>query len=312
MRWLHVVLIFLVLPAVAAFEVGTEEIVLISETPVTARIDTGAEYSSIDTDLASELGLEPTGRRVTVFGALGREEREVVSATLTIRDRTSITEFTLSDRSELDTDVLIGRRDLVGATVRVDSSALTTPTPGIPIDRVLLLIPILASLILLLRLVIGLRTYGVFGPVVIALSLIGGVTNGLVAYTALITVGIVTALVLDRIPWPLIARIAFLLFVLAAASTLLDAFIVISAFPIIITAFLVEKFSESLQVHELKEGLMVLIITLLSAGLLALIGEALVSLSQTFFLIATGIGLVTTVACASYTGLRISEIWRFR
>lgn len=312
MRWIQLVLLILIIPAVSSLSVGIEETVLIAGEPVTVRIDTGAEYSSIDSVLARELALEPTGRSVTVFGALGREEREIVTGTLTIGDRTSVTDFTIADRSELGTNALIGRRDLVGATVRVDSNSLTTPTPGIPIDRILLLIPILASLILLLRLVIGLRTYGVFGPVVIALSLIGGVTSGLAAYAILITVGIATALVLDRIPWPLIARIAFLLFVLAAASSLLDAFIVISAFPIIITAFLVEKFSESLQVHELREGLMVLIITLLSAGLLALIGEGLITLSQTAFLIATGIGLITTVVCASYTGLRISELWRFR
>ena len=296
MRWFHVVLVVLVF-FLLAFEVGTEETVLIDGTPVSARIDTGAEYSSIDAQLADSLGLADTGRTARIIGALGSEERRIVSGTLTIGDRTARTEFTVADRTELGTDALIGRRDLAGATVVVGAANLTEPVPGLPIDRLLLLIPILASLILLLRLVIGLRTYGVFGPVVIALSLI---------------IGIGIALLLDRVPWPLIARIAILLFALAGASMLLDRYLLMSVFPLIITAFLVEKFSESLQVHELREGLLVLIITLLAAAALALVGEALLPLPQTWFLIASGAGLAVSIGCASYTGLRISELWRFR
>jgi hypothetical protein len=53
-----------------------------------ARIDTGAARSSIDTDLARELGLDLAGaEKLTVKSSLGVETRPVVRVTLQIDGR---------------------------------------------------------------------------------------------------------------------------------------------------------------------------------------------------------------------------------
>jgi len=93
-----------------------------------ARIDTGAVRSSIDTDLARELGLDlDDAEKVTVTSSLGREERPLVSVTLQIGDRSIRTRVTVTDRSHLSTPVLIGRHDLDGFLVDVTKTHLTRP-----------------------------------------------------------------------------------------------------------------------------------------------------------------------------------------
>ncbi len=114
---------------------GEEELVELSareggETrEVLAKIDTGAGYSSIDEDLAEDLGidLEDPEDEVEIESANGEEERPLVRVRIKIAGRTLDTRVTVADRSKLSKDVLIGSRDLDGFLIKPNEERLTSP-----------------------------------------------------------------------------------------------------------------------------------------------------------------------------------------
>jgi hypothetical protein len=114
---------------------GEEELIELSareggETrEVLAKIDTGAGYSSIDEDLAEGLGiaLDDPEDEVEIESANGEEKRPLVRARIRIAGRTLNTRVTVTDRSELSKDVLIGSRDLDGFLIKPNEERLTSP-----------------------------------------------------------------------------------------------------------------------------------------------------------------------------------------
>ena len=96
---------------------------------VLAKIDTGAGYSSIDRDLAEDLGIdfEDPEDEVQIESANGEEKRPLVRLRLRVAGRTLDTRFTVTDRSELSKDVLIGSRDLDGFLIKPNEERLTSP-----------------------------------------------------------------------------------------------------------------------------------------------------------------------------------------
>jgi hypothetical protein len=114
---------------------GEEELIELSaqeggETrEVLAKIDTGAGYSSIDEDLAEDLGidLDDPEDEVEIESANGEEERPLVRVRIRIAGRTLDTRVTVIDRSELSKDVLIGSRDLDGFLIKPNEVQLTSP-----------------------------------------------------------------------------------------------------------------------------------------------------------------------------------------
>lgn len=93
-----------------------------SET-VRAKIDTGADGSSIDRVLAHELGLLEADNILYYDyfrNALGRKKREIVGVTFVMAGRKIKTQISIADRSRLRTKMLIGRRDLKQFAVVVE------------------------------------------------------------------------------------------------------------------------------------------------------------------------------------------------
>lgn len=82
---------------------------------VKAKIDTGADGSSIDETLAHELGLTDNDNVLYYDyfrNALGRKRRKIVGVNFVMAGRRVKTQISIADRSRLRTKMLIGRRDL--------------------------------------------------------------------------------------------------------------------------------------------------------------------------------------------------------
>ena len=119
---------------------GHEECIILStanshqKIEVLAKIDTGADCSSIDVDLAKQLGIDLADtEKVLVKSALGEEWRPVVEVQIQIAGRTLNTMVTVSDRLDLTTRAIFGKNDLNGFVVDVSQDQLTAPYYNNPI-----------------------------------------------------------------------------------------------------------------------------------------------------------------------------------
>ena len=97
--------------------VGFVEIVIVSgnnnkKKKLKARIDTGAEKSSIDARLAAELNLGPILKRKLITSAHGHTIRPVMEARLQLAKQDIKSEFTIADRSHMKYKILVGQNKL--------------------------------------------------------------------------------------------------------------------------------------------------------------------------------------------------------
>lgn len=82
---------------------------------VTGLVDTGAELSSIDVNLAKQLKIDtPVIRQIYVRTAHGTQQRDIISLRIKIKSQVLQREFTLSNRRDMKQKILIGRNALKG------------------------------------------------------------------------------------------------------------------------------------------------------------------------------------------------------
>lgn len=192
--------------------IGTQELVRITgpdgeKVEALARIDTGASSSSIDDDIAEELGFDlDDAETVTVASSLGREERPVAVGGLQLAGEGAAARFTVTDRSERSAPVLIGRAGMRGMQVAVGQRMLTTPGddtaptalrtllsqgPALGPQSLLAVLPMAALVIVLLRVVVGLSTLGTFSPILLAFGYTqAGLSMGLTLTVLMLVLGV--------------------------------------------------------------------------------------------------------------------------
>jgi len=90
------------------------------KTETEARVDTGAPRTYVDLELACAIGAGPLVKKGKFRGSVSSEDRLIVSLNVELHERTHSIEASVADRSELSTDVRLGRDVLQQYLVDVD------------------------------------------------------------------------------------------------------------------------------------------------------------------------------------------------
>ena len=201
---------------------------------------------------------------------------------------------------------------------------LTRLPPGMQqVIALLLLLPIAALITAVVRNLIGIRTFGTFGPGLLALSLIyADWRMGAVVLILVIGIGLAARLVLNQMNLHMVARLGIILTCVVVCMTF-----IVSAMdyweltpsaraallPLVVLTMLIERFSVTAEEDGLLYAGKVLLGTLVTAAccLVMLQAEGLSRLVLRFpegqCLVAAALLLV-----GRYAGYRLTELWRFR
>jgi len=189
--------------------------------------------------------------------------------------------------------------------------------------RVLLLMPLCALLLTLLRNVVGVPSYGTFMPMLLALAMRGtGLSMGLLLVGIVLSIGVVGRLFITRLRLLLVPRLSVLLSLVVLTVAMLGLlgvdyddrnFFQGILFPIVILTMLVERFSITLEEEGWKEALAR---AFWSVGIAVVVYPVFrsVRLEQLFVsypeLVLVVIGVL--IWLGAYTGYRLTEYVRFR
>jgi len=309
---------------------------------VLAKVDTGADRTSIDEDIAEDLGLDledaPT---VTIVSATGEEERPVVDVTLKIAGKTRQSAVSVNDRSGLSTPMIVGLGDLQGFLVSPSQDQLTTPEGAAEMtaleslrralrtnfvlgpEALLALIPLAAVLVVAFRTLVGLTTFGVFAPILIALSFTEtGPLLGSAMFLAVVLAGVALEPLLRALHLSRTARLAVLLttvvLVLFGVKAVLNGLalgaVLSAAFPAVITVAIIEQLWTAWE----QEGLGSAALTGLWTGLMIFATGLILSFEVVQMLAARAPLVIAAISAAlcfllgRYRGLRLTELLRFR
>jgi transglutaminase-like putative cysteine protease len=186
----------------------------------------------------------------------------------------------------------------------------------------ILILPIIASLVVVARVVIGVETFGMFGPVIVALAFVTtGLAWGTLIFVAVVGLGVGLRMALQRLRLQAVARLAILITLVAAVMgglTLVGArlgigpLLNISIFPMIIMSNVIENFAASQVEFGTRQAVRMTVTTLLLAIACYLVVDraGLQSLVLAFpeILLAT---IVFDVLLGKWRGLRLLEYVRF-
>lgn len=230
--------------------------------------------------------------------------------------------FTVS-RNLADALAMAERRLEVQNENLVKYSLLSLPLQTQQVYQVLLMIPIGAFIMLVLRNLIGIKTYGTFMPVLVALAFRDtGVLAGILLFLSVVGSGLLVRFYLERLRLLLVPRLTAVLIIVVLLMALVSVLsnrldievgLSIALFPMVIMAMTIERMSIAWEErgagHAIKEAIGTLIVSALAA--LAMSWNPL----EHFVFVFPEILLVLlafTLMLGRYSGYRITELFRFR
>jgi len=189
--------------------------------------------------------------------------------------------------------------------------------------RILLLVPIAALIISILRNVVGFPTFGIFMPVLMALAFRNtGLYYGLGIFTGIMLLGYLLRLGVDKLQLLLVPRLSMILtFVILALSFAalvgskfdIKGIMAVGLLPIVILTMTIERFFILIEEAGLREAVR----TVLGSAAVASISYWIINQEPIQFIFYFYPELLFGVAgvqllLGRYTGFRLSEIFRFR
>lgn len=199
---------------------------------------------------------------------------------------------------------------------------------SLPVDvqllfAILLLVPVGALVVSIMRQMVGIHTYGTFMPVLVALAFRETqLLWGIILFTTIVALGLACRLYLDRLQLLLIPRLGAILTLVVIAIYILSvttfhlgvhAGLSISLFPIVILAMLIERMSVTWEEFGGKVALQ----TALGSLVTAIAGYAVISNNHISHIVTTFpelllIVLALHVMIGRYNGYKLTELYRFR
>jgi len=189
--------------------------------------------------------------------------------------------------------------------------------------RILLLVPIGALMIGVLRNLVGFPTFGIFMPVLMALAFRGtGLVYGLGIFAGVLLVGYAVRRWLDKLRLLLVPRMSVILTLVIACFTglaligskfELREFMAVGLLPFVILTMTIERFFVVIEEAGVREGLR----TAAGSAAVSVITYEIISwepLQLTFFVypeLLAGVAAIQ-ILLGRYTGYRLSELFRFR
>jgi uncharacterized protein with transglutaminase domain/transglutaminase superfamily protein len=186
----------------------------------------------------------------------------------------------------------------------------------------ILILPIIATIVVVARIVVGVETFGLFGPVIVSLAFITtGLWWGTVIFVTIVGLGVALRAALQRLRLQAVARLAILIALVSAvmggltlvgATLGIGALLNVSIFPMVIMSNVVESFAASQVELGTMQAVRMTVNTLVLSVTCYLVVEraGLQSLVLTFpeLLLAT---VLVDVLLGKWRGLRLLEYVRF-
>ena len=226
-------------------------------------------------------------------------------------------------RNLADAMATVERRLEVQDANLVRYSLLSLPLQAQETYRVLLMVPIGAFIMLLLRNLVGVKTYGTFMPVLIALAfretaLIAGIS----LFVVVVGFGLLARFYLERLRLLLVPRLTAILILvillMAAVSVLsnrlgLEVGLSVALFPMVIMAMTIERMSVAWDERgagtAIREGIGTLVVAALAYVVMSWPPlEHLVFVYPELLLVLFALALLL----GRYSGYRLNELLRFR
>ncbi|CAN5224559.1 inactive transglutaminase family protein [soil metagenome] len=205
----------------------------------------------------------------------------------------------------------------------VDFSLFGLPIQTQSVYSVLLMIPIGAFVMLIMRNVIGISTFGTFMPVLVALAFRETqLIAGLVLFTLIVTLGLMVRFYLEQLRLLLVPRLTSVLIVVVLLMVGVSVFshrlgidtgLSVALFPMVILAMVIERMSivweERGAGEAIEEGLGSLLVAAVAYLVMDIdLLEDLVFVYPELLLIV----LAASLLLGRYSGYRLLELFRFR
>ncbi len=189
---------------------------------------------------------------------------------------------------------------------------------GMKPSNLLMALPIGAFLVVLARSFVGMKAFGLFTPMLIAIAFlqIGPIFGPIVLISA-VGVGMLAAPALLKLRMTRVGflgvLISFVVFVLAGLQVALDTELQVDAFPVVVTALVVERWHRQWEKDGAKEAANIAFQTLILALLIqfVMVSNVALTLIEISPLVLPGFAGLAIALLGRYRGLRMSEIKRF-
>jgi hypothetical protein len=209
------------------------------------------------------------------------------------------------------------------ASALMDYSLLSLPLETQAVYHILLLVPMGVFLLVVMRNVVGIKTFGTFMPVLIALAFRETqLLVGILLFSLLVGLGLSIRFYLDRLQLLLVPRLASVLIVVIMLMALISIFsyklglprgLSIALFPMVIMTMTIERMSivweERGAMEALQQGGGSLLVAALAYMVMNLqgLGHFIFVFPESLLLLLAG-----TLLLGRYSGYRLSELIRFR